>query len=99
MTNRTGSAVTDWMEFLKDARFRRIIAGVHDDDAFLRHDRHGVGVIQLADKGIDVIGDLLELGFFRRDGVRRRRRRQEYQQQGERDAFHERTSWGDDGRA
>ena len=56
-------------EFLQNARLGRIVAGVHDHDALRGHDRHGIGVIQLADKGINVIGEFLKFRLVARHGV------------------------------
>ena len=55
-------------EFLQDARFRRIVAGIDHHDALRGHHHQRVGVVDLADEGVDVVGDLLELGLLAGDG-------------------------------
>jgi len=55
--------------FQKSAGIRIVIAGIHQDDAFGRHDHHGVGVVLLADIGKDAIGELLEFRNIAGDGA------------------------------
>ncbi len=53
--------------FQQFARVCRVVAGVHEDDSFGGHDGHRVRVVQLADVGIDVLGELAKLGLIARD--------------------------------
>ena len=78
-------------EFLQDARLGRVVAGVHDDDTLRGHDDQCVGVVELADEGVDVVRDLLEFGFLAGDGVRRNghRHRRANGHDGQRHASHE----------
>jgi hypothetical protein len=56
-------------EFLEDACFGRIVAGVDQHHALRGDDDHRVGVVALADESVDPLADLLELGLFARDGA------------------------------
>jgi hypothetical protein len=58
-------------ELLQESRLRRIVAGVHDHHALAGHDHQSVGVVELTDESIDVVGDFLELGLVARHGLRR----------------------------
>ena len=64
-------------EFLQNARLGRIVAGVHDHDALRGYDRHRIGVIQLPDKGINVIGEFLKFRLVACHGVGAERRKQQ----------------------
>src|SRR5262249_7864484 len=78
--------------FLKNARFRRIIAGVDHDDALPGDDRHGVGVVALADEGVDAVRQPLEFGALTGDGMRRARCHNECQQDEDLQTSHDRAS-------
>src|SRR5206468_3656928 len=66
---------------LQEPRLRRIVAGVDHDHALSGYDHERIGVVELADESIDVIGDLLELGLLAGDRLRRLREQSEGQQQ------------------
>jgi len=71
-------------EILQDARLGRVVAGVDQHCTLRGHHDQRVGVVALADEGIDVVGDLLELGLVAGDGeggVRHERRERDRHQQ------------------
>ena len=77
--------------FEQNPRLWRIVAGVDQDDALRRHDHHGVGVVAFADKGVDAIGELLQLGLVTRHGQRRYRRKHQDERNEQTNPFHDRA--------
>ena len=57
-------------EVLQEARLGRVVAGIDQHHALRGDDDQRVGIVALADEGIDVVGDLDELGLLAGDGVR-----------------------------
>ena len=56
--------------FQKSAGIRIVVARIHEDDAFRRHDHHRVGVVLLADIGKDAVGQFLKFRNIAGDRAR-----------------------------
>src|SRR5215510_9385194 len=68
-------------EILQEPLLWRVVAGVDHDHTLRGHDHERIGVVELADERVDVVRDLLELGFLSGDRLRRLRDHSEHQQQ------------------
>src|SRR5262249_31968848 len=67
-------------EILQEPRLRRVVAGIDHDHTLARHHHQRIGVVALADEGVDAIGDLLELSLLAGDRLRLLREQSEGQQ-------------------